>query len=226
MRITIDVDPSFPRWLRRITLYAGTPILLATAGAVYAQLSVPHDFRDGAVLSANELNENFGELERGVNEAAPPGAIMSYLGSDAPPGWLIADGSLIDADTVHEYAALVHHLRGLGDSFQGATSTQAYLPDLRGLFLRGQDRGSGRNPDPGDDAIGRVQGHAFFDHTHEFAVHVVGITGSETALAEGRQDEGGNNTMIGTNPFQVRGSPQGGPETRPVNATVLYIVKY
>ena len=95
------------------------------------------DFADGETLTATKLNA----LRDSAAQAAPPGTIVAFGGSTIPTGWLLCDGSPVSRAT---YAALFQAIgtaHGLGD-----TTTTFNLPDYRGTFLRGQDRGRGKDP--------------------------------------------------------------------------------
>jgi microcystin-dependent protein len=65
----------------------------------------------------------------------------------------------------------------LGDTFGAASVGMVRLPDLRGRFLRGADRGAGRDPGAGargtmaaggnaGDKVGSVQGDELEQHSH------------------------------------------------------------
>jgi microcystin-dependent protein len=67
-----------------------------------------------------------------AQNGAPTGSIMPYVGSTAPAGWLLCDGSSIP--TTVEYDGL-RKLLGSG-SISGSTLANN-VPDLRGMFVRG-----------------------------------------------------------------------------------------
>jgi len=137
----------------------------------------------------------------------------------------------------------------------GGSATMFNVPDFRGRFLRGADGGTGRDQDVaartamatgGNDKanIGSIQADAFRNHNH------TGLTQDEPPIpSDGsltpvtirrpwiaysnsntqKYTEGG---MISYNMNAARGNHQhaipadGGSETRPVNASVNYIIKY
>lgn len=160
--------------------------------------------------------------ERSVEvDTVPTGLIAPFFGEDAPYGWLVADGSVIDKATNLEYTALVDHLRALSVNYQvDGEPTQAYLPDLRGLFLRGQDQGAGVNPEPGDDSIGLYQADETGPHTHPVEAWVAAASGPshnflENGFSANTEAWGGITVVEST-----------GLESRPKNVTVLHIIKY
>jgi microcystin-dependent protein len=106
----------------------------------------------------------------------PPGSIVAFAGTVAPPGWLMCNTSLPVSRTT--YAAL---FAAIGTNYgSGDGSATFNLPDFRGRFLRGVDAGAGLDPDSGSrtamnsggnigNAVGSVQGSAFANHNHQNA---------------------------------------------------------
>lgn len=76
----------------------------------------------------------------------PPGAIIPYGGSVAPPGWLLCDGSIVDRAT---YSALFdiigHNFLDTAELANLGFSSQLFfgLPDLRGRMPLGADNMGG-----------------------------------------------------------------------------------
>lgn len=108
----------------------------------------------------------------------PPGAIMPYGGTTAPPGWVLCDGASYDG-TLPEFAELFD---AIGTAF-GGSGNMFNVPDLRGQFLRGVDAGAGVDPDAatrtGGDTVGSTQGSA-----------IVGLTGTGSAVSGGTTTSG------------------------------------
>jgi phage-related tail fiber protein len=153
MKIRIEMD--FPRWLNRLILIGIPVAVVAVAAWVYAQ--VPNTFTSGQVLTAKELDDNFGTLQTEINalsatittlqgtstgNAVPPGSVVAFVGSNAPSGWLLCDGSAVSRTTYASLFAAIAITHGGGDGV--ATFN---LPDYRGRFLRGVDGTAGRDPD-------------------------------------------------------------------------------
>lgn len=80
----------------------------------------------------------------------PVGSIQNYFGLEAPEGWLICNGAVIDKSVNPEYASLVDHLRDpakVGSTaYQGTDANKAILPDLRGRTAVGAGQGAGLSP--------------------------------------------------------------------------------
>jgi hypothetical protein len=140
--------------------------------------------------------------------------------STAKPGTLKYNGADLSATT---YAPLYHwakHNGVLVASGSWATGRALYrengdgtfrVPDLRGIFVRGWSDGS--SVDSGR-AMGSGQGHALESHTHSTVSIILGLV-----LGAGGNYAAGSGTT---------GTPSGSTatETRPINAALLYTLKY
>lgn len=156
-------------------------------------------------------------------EGIPFGTIVAFAGKPdmIPKGWLLCDGSTIDRRVYRKL------FDAIATAWGGDGSFGFCLPDLRGMFLRGVDMGTGVDPDakdrespkkgeanPGNqkDNVGSIQQDAIKEHSHSYQGHV-------SLGAEGR----GGNAQLQTKIIQTGAT--GGKETRPVNAYVHYIIK-
>jgi len=227
----------------------------------YIQVSV-----EGQVLSPNQpLNANayamvantvvdgsitYAKLAPSAQAATvPPGAVMAYDGSLAPVGWLFCDGSAVSRTTYSGLFAVMGINHGSGDG----TST-FNLPDYRGRFLRGQDQGTGRDPDAGSrgamnaggnigDAIGSLEGGSTHMPGNPFVTTVSGAhTHKYHRPLLGWGNQAGSNGVpwvIAADQYGTTGQPEGTAdgahshgivggdnETRPVNASVNWIIKW
>lgn len=148
----------------------------------------------------------------------PVGGLMPWPTDAAPENYLPCEGGYYSTTT---YAALY---AVIGTRY-GAGAGTFRVPDYRGYFLRGWSHGSGVDPDAssrtnrGDgtsgDNIGTKQAGQLQSHSHNIWLGTQGVS-SGGAWAYG----GGNQAW---NPYS---SPVGGNETRPVNASVLWVIKY
>ncbi len=151
----------------------------------------------------------------GLQSGMPTGAVIAVASSTVPSGFLECNGAAVSRTTYAALFAAIGVAHGYGDN--AATFN---LPDYRGRFLRGWDHGIARDPDRASrpamntggatgDNVGSVQADAFRSHTH---------TG--TVITAGSQFGGpGDNglTSVGAT---------GDNETRPINASVMYCIKY
>lgn len=160
----------------------------------------------------------------------PIGAVIGFPGNVAPNDsqWLLCDGSSLP--TTGQFALLYDAI----STDNGCDASGSFsLPDYRGYFIRGADRGKGRDPDantrssrPGGasgDVVGSIQSYAtgrpkskdiYSDIPHvptDEGDNAAAIWCSEVAEWDGAQT------------CKVSG---GDPETRPVNANILFYIKY
>lgn len=163
----------------------------------------------------------------------PPGLISSYIGSPSSPpsGWLVCNGNTVSRATFSGLFAVLGTSCGSGDGV-----TTFHLPDLRGRFLRGADLSSSRDPDrltraamntggSAGDNPGTVQAGLFASHNHGGGSH------SHAGLF--LQQGAGSGGLVGGGPDGAASmassgtiiTTQGGAENRPINASVIYIVK-
>jgi microcystin-dependent protein len=162
----------------------------------------------------------------------PPGSVMAYMGTNAPPGWLLCDGSLYSRTNYAALFAVIGTASGAGDG-----STTFNVPDMRGIFLRGVDTGAGNDPDTGSritqrpggnvgDAVGSYQADMFAAHEHSPSTYginqSIGLNGpfGNTVYVSAFAGSG-----VSVNNAPTTGSA-GGDETRPKNVYVNYIIKY
>lgn len=160
----------------------------------------------------------------------PVGTVLMFAGSfgTLPSGFLVCDGSL-QSQSLYPllYAALDN------GALWGSSGSSFYLPDLRGMFVRGaNDMGTGAavapwyDPDSGSrssngnsasSGVGSYQADGLGTHTHT----VSGATSTSPAYASGGSD----------NPATTATQTTSGPspvanETRAKNAYVLYMIKH
>lgn len=156
----------------------------------------------------------------GLESGMPTGAVIAVASSTVPSGFLECNGAAISRTT---YAALFSAI-GVAHGY-GNNSTTFNLPDYRGRFLRGWDHAIARDPDRASrtamntggatgDSVGSVQEDAFKSHTHAVSLGS-GTTGGAT----------GHPTSTSNNSISALPST-GGDETRPINANVMYCIKY
>lgn len=139
------------------------------------------------------------------------GTVLPYALATAPTGWMVCNGAVLasgDAPTLRQ--KLIDDGSPYGDDGSGNPK----LPDLRGEFVRGLD--GGRGIDTGR-ALGSAQADEVKEHGH--TVHIGFNT--TTALTSSPA------STIGPNPggSSFDTAQTGGPETRPRNVAMNYIIK-
>lgn len=159
--------------------------------------------------------------------AIPIGTCLPLPASGIPYGYLLCDGAAVSRSVYAVLYTNIGNAHGSGDN-----STTFNIPDYRGRFLRGRDGGVARDLDRVSrsvmatggnvgDNIGSVQAESFNAHSHVSHGYV-----SQTFFSY----SGGGGTAGITTPLAADSSTviasTGGNETRPLNATVNYIIRY
>ncbi|MES2730227.1 MAG: tail fiber protein, partial [Bacteroidota bacterium] len=166
--------------------------------------------------------------------------------SKIPAGYLACDGA---SYTSNNYPILFN---AIGAAW-GGSGTSFNVPDLRGQFLRGVADGQGTDPDRGGrtaknaggasgDNVGSYQNDEMQSHNHSGNTSTNGNhnhtwlrglegddSGSGGSHPEFTNIGGSHNSVIsyaGDHSHTLNINANGGSETRPTNAYVLYIIKY
>jgi microcystin-dependent protein len=164
-----------------------------------------------------------------IGSVIPTGTVQSFAGVTVPEGWLLCDGSAVSRTTYSALFEVISTLHGEGDA-----TTTFHLPDYRGRFLRGADNmGTGAaGRDPGGrtnanaggnvDGVGSVQEGGMESHTHIQRYN--GTNGADSGpRAAGSAIA---NSATPANVYQnLTTVATGGTETRPVNASVSWVIK-
>ncbi len=157
-------------------------------------------------------------------QGVPFGTIIAFAGdvNQIPVGWMLCNGSQVD-----RRGRLSKLFDAIGTIWGGSGTTIFFLPDLRGMFLRGVSMGTGVDPDaeqrnspqegqpnPGNqkDNVGSIQADELRHHSHKFISHAA--FGAQGFHGDAQLREAVKET-----------EETGGSETRPVNAYVHYIIK-
>ncbi len=195
------------------------------------------------------------EVSKTSLDGVPVGAVMAFFGTDAPIGWLIANGTTINKSIRPEYSALVDHLRAMGLG-AGLPTDSAKLPDLRGIFLRGKrfDR-SDSLAGPEDLEVGISRADTFASHVHDVVLDPAGshnhgggnhthnyrmyyanagslgpiYTSSPTGMNQTGNVTEQSGTIINTDGLHTHSvtvGTTGGVETAPKFVTVLHVIKF
>ena len=154
-------------------------------------------------------------------------------------GWMICDGRKLSAAQYPELFAVLGCLYGCVTDGQG--KQEFYIPDYRGLFLRGADEGAGMDPDASSrmlpnqsgtgSAVGSLQCDALQTHQHQYndvpTQQPTTPPGNEGAPAIPPSPQAGL-TGLPTNSLDASQNTvrTSNGETRPKNVYVNYIIKY
>jgi len=224
---TITVTPGYT-FASGETVEANDLNLLGQPTATITNI-VNADIASGAAIALSKLAT--GALPTAITVASanmvtataqallPAGAVMPFAMNSAPAGWLAANGAAVSRSAYATLFAAISTTHGVGDG-----STTFNLPDLRGIFVRG----SGSQTISGKAYSGTFaakEQDAFQEHRHSQIPSSIGSGGS------GVSDAG--TTLIGNvtgTSVEVAGSgfgvPRTGSETRPVNVSLLYCIKF
>lgn len=199
---------------------------------------------DGFVLTANSAVSD-GGMEWAAPAAAPVGQVGAFALTACPTGWILGDGSAVSRATYSALFSAMGTIHGTGDG-----TTTFNLPNYLGRFLRGWANGSTNDPDRASrtamatggatgDNVGSVQGHAFQTHTHTQNAHSHTSAATSAPTSDGssliRGALGPNNWNLSTSSATATNQNAGATgataqastnETRPVNAYVIYCVKF
>lgn len=172
----------------------------------------------------------------------PAGVIVAFGGQVAPSGWLLCDGRLVSRSKYKDLFLAIGTAHGAGNG-----RTTFALPDHRGRFLRGVDNGASNDPDATTrtaassggstgDNVGTLQGQATRKNglTASSSVTDPGHSHTTTAITSGGiwdfngGSSYGNVATVGSATTGITVSTTiaaGDNETRPVNASVHFIIK-
>lgn len=175
------------------------------------------------------VNKNY--VDSAVSTVAggmPTGAIAMWSTQTPPTGWLECNGSEINRLSYPLLFAVIGTTFGSGNG-----STTFNLPESRGLFPRGWNHSSTRSSPYKDldassriaaatggltgDNIGTLQSDDYKAHTHTYERPAGSTTVSGVGSVSVATPRSSTNT--GTSPSS------GGNETRPVNFSIMFIIK-
>lgn len=205
---------------------------------------------DGTTIYNDKFNSV--PYAKAAENGVPVGAIMPFAGpkNKIPDGWLYCDGT--SYATTGMYGALYNVI---GTAW-GDDGGNFRVPDLRGYFLRGVDDGEGVDPDASSrtakntngntgDAVGSYQTDNFGIHNHTGSATSSGSHNHSILYDKGGGGDYGSGDMATVDDFGNFGANHrdytetggdhthalsidnnGGNETRPENASVIFIIKY
>jgi microcystin-dependent protein len=154
----------------------------------------------------------------------PVGAIQIYAGSSAPEGYLLCQGQAISKSTYNLLWDLIGNTY-LNDRAGGTPNF--YLPDLRGVFIRGVGLSTAYSPNVTGGTLGEFQTHSVQDHYHKYSRSNDSITvgGSNSVSSNSVWDN-----SVATSTTQGGVYDESGDllvaETRPANISMNYIIKF
>ena len=178
-------------------------------------------------VGLQKLEEARTELEKAKEialSAVPIGAVVAFTGNVDPPGWMFCDGRPLNKNDP-KYVALFN---AIGTTHGGDANPNFLIPDYRGVFLRGVDAGSGRDPDASSRVIGSYQLDALQVHQHDVSKDLKATGTNGTKDVESGGDKYNSDPPSASLTITI-GDPKGARtanETRPKNVSVRWIIKY
>ena len=191
-------------------------------------------------LTASEMADIMSEPPSGGSvDGNPVGTIISFMGKNAPLGYLSCDGT---AYNIADYQRLANHITvqfGAVNFFGGNGTTTFAVPDLRGEFLRGtgtnshNTQGSGANVGVHQDSTEFPNIGLSKNSSGTVGIYVLDIpTTNNTSDGPYFTDSTYNRFNSGKNAWTTIGSEYSSSTTngtvraRPTNTSVLYCIKY
>lgn len=175
------------------------------------------------------LSADYAEFAAAAGNGVPVGTIVATMVLGDQPGWLVCDGRIIDKATNPEYTALVDLLRnksrngGVGSEIMrvaNQAATRAWVPNLRGRFIRGVNDGGTELPENTSVERGDAGAAARVDpHTNLFSGSVPGSFQDDVILGA---NESTAKEVANADDKATRASL----ETRPINMAVNFLIKY
>jgi microcystin-dependent protein len=157
----------------------------------------------------------------------PVGSIQIYAGlsNNIPTGYLICQGALVSKTTYPKLYSVIGDIYLNGRT---ASSTSFYLPDLRGLFIRGTGTNSTYIDNPTGSAItGTYQKSSVEQHYHNYqrTNNAIQVASSSSLNNSSVWDNTTTSSATSKEIFSGIGTSMA-DETRPYNISMHYIIKF
>lgn len=144
--------------------------------------SGPGVIRNRPALAKVATTGQYSDLAGTPSAFIPPGALLPFMGSAVPAGYLLANGAAVSRQSFAALFAAIGTTYGAGNG-----STTFNIPDTRGVCLRGLD--NGRGLDPGR-TLGSYQADGYASHAHGMSDPGHGHSIADPGHAHGVYDPG------------------------------------
>ena len=181
------------------------------------------------------INSETGEIENNINttSSTPTGTVISYMGNNAPNGYLKCDGSTYN---ISEYQILANQIKSEFGSFNyygGDGTTTFAVPNLQGEFLRGYSSSSDVSKTVGVSTtdVGVHQDGTWISNNYSSYGWVATVYKNSEVLPSSNYE---TNAKYGSNGIVYVGGSKASEyaqqpyqiQVRPTNTSVLYCIKY
>lgn len=214
--------------MTRISSFTVIAAIIAAAASMH---SLSRD-SDGLIAKVRKIEDRVTNNERSISTIEPRllpcGAVIAWPGAIPPTGWVICRGQSLEEAVreAAESAELAHDANS--DLIESAKSSLAaalegsvrpgHLPDYRGYFLRG----IGKIDPDGERKAGSIQPDSIGPHRHKYIDRWGETGGSQQQIHIG----GDSKPRADEEDTDSEDKPGGtGPETRPKNVAVNYVLK-
>lgn len=151
----------------------------------------------------------------------PIGCIEAFMGVEAPPDFLVCDGSLHSIASYPQLADHFYEQFGASNHFGGNGTTTFAVPDLRGEFLRGTGTNSHTNQGDGED-VGDHQDATDVPHVCSSGNNIM-VWGTIQAHNYDKAEESSSRKIVSAT--AGADSNVSNYTVRPTNTSVLWCIK-
>lgn len=178
----------------------------------------------------------FADLDSGnIGGSNPTGTIISFMGNNAPTGYLKCDGTIYNISTYKKLSDFFKSEFGSSNYFGGNGTSTFAVPDLRGEFLRGTGVNSHDYSGNGE-SVGLHQAPTFIPNMFMYYISGSAFNMAGRGLRNNienfpvfkdyvvnRNDLSYVDVYVGNS---SGGAGELGYSTRPTNTSVLYCIRY
>lgn len=179
--------------------------------------------------SNQQLKESNQELKDKVEKIEQPiGAVISYMGNNAPNGYLKCDGSIYNIADYSKLAEQIKNEFGRFNYYGGNGATTFAVPDLRGEFLRGTGTNTRENQGGGAN-VGQHQDATAIPNFRFNVSGLLGFNDNKEGWVSSNPDSVSYPTVLGIylgNSKAMTEKSASNFTTRPTNTSVLYCIKF
>ena len=162
-----------------------------------------------------------------VNKSGnPTGTIISYMGNNAPDGYLKCDGKEYKINDYKNLAEQIKNEFGSYNYFGGDGIKTFSVPDLQGEFLRGTGTNSHENQGSGEN-VGTHQNATWHLYVrNDSNCGYIGYAGFVEPQFIDSTNHKGTYLSAGLGNFSWSQNTWGSYTSRPTNTSILYCIKY